>query len=102
MIEYKAKLNRIPVVYVDPRNTSRLCPICGGRLAPNGQRLLKCKNCGYENDRDVIACLNMLRMRGVPVPPECPSMKFEGENPMKMERGRLAVTVVNTYNKSYG
>jgi len=37
---------------------------------------MKCKKCGYENDRDVIACLNMLRMRGVPVPPECLSMKL--------------------------
>ncbi|ADI31314.1 RNA-guided endonuclease InsQ/TnpB family protein [Staphylothermus hellenicus] len=91
MIEYKAKLNGIPVVYVNPRNTSRLCPICGGRLAPNGRRLLKCRKCGYINDRDIIACINMLRMRGVPVPPESLSMKFEGKNPMKMERGRLAV-----------
>ncbi len=75
-IEYKAKLNGIPVVYVNPRKTSSLCPRCGGKLAPNGQRLMKCRKCGYENDRDVIACLNMLRMRGVPVPPECLSMKF--------------------------
>ncbi len=74
-IEYKAKLNGIPVVYVNPRNTSSLCPICGGKLAPNGRRLMKCRSCGYENDRDVIACLNMLRMRGVSVPPECLSMK---------------------------
>jgi len=78
-IEYKAKLNGIPVVYVKPHKTSSLCPICGGKLAPNGQRLLKCK-CGYENDRDVIACLNMLRMRGVPVPPECLSMKLGERN----------------------
>ncbi len=66
-IEYKANLNNLPVVYVNPKQTSSLCPICGGRLAPKGHRLLKCK-CGYENDRDVIACLNLLRMRGVPLP----------------------------------
>ena len=78
-IEYKAKLNGIPVVYVNPYKTSSLCPRCGGKLAPNGQRLLKCKKCGYENDRDIIACLNMLRMRGVPVPPECLSMKLRKE-----------------------
>ena len=68
-IEYKAKLNGIPVIYVNPRKTSSLCPRCGGRLAPNGYRLLKCRKCGYENDRDVIACLNMLRMRGAPRSP---------------------------------
>jgi putative transposase len=66
-VEYKAKLEGLPVVYVSPRGTSSLCPICGGRLAPNGYRQMKCK-CGYENDRDIIACLNMLRMRGVPFP----------------------------------
>ena len=39
-----------------------------GKLASNGHRLLKCLKCGYENDRDVIACLNMLRMKGAPLP----------------------------------
>ncbi|MEM3832442.1 MAG: transposase [Thermoprotei archaeon] len=66
-IEYKAKLEGLPVVYVNPKNTSSLCPMCGGRLAPNGYRLVKCE-CGYESDRDVTACLNMLRMRGAPLP----------------------------------
>ncbi|MEM3975127.1 MAG: transposase [Ignisphaera sp.] len=67
-IEYKAKLEGLPVVYVNPKNTSSLCPRCGGKLAPNGHRHLKCKTCGFEEDRDVIACLNMLRMRGAPLP----------------------------------
>ncbi|MEM2150747.1 MAG: transposase [Candidatus Bathyarchaeia archaeon] len=71
-IEYKAKLERLPVAYVKPKHTSSLCPICGGKLASNGYRLLKCKDCGYENDRDVIACVNLLRMRGAPVAPESP------------------------------
>jgi len=64
-IEYKAKLEGLPVVYVNPKGTSTLCPICGGKLASNGHRQLKCSKCGYENDRDVTACLNMLRMRGL-------------------------------------
>jgi putative transposase len=66
-VEYKAKLEGLPVVYVSPRGTSSLCPVCGGRLAMNGHRRMKCK-CEYEGDRDVIACLNMLRMRGAPLP----------------------------------
>jgi len=78
-IEYKAELNGIPVVYINPKGTSSLCPRCGGKIAPNGQRVLKCRKCGYENDRDIVACLNMLRMRGVPVPPECLSMKLRKE-----------------------
>jgi putative transposase len=67
-IEYKAKLNGLPVEYVNPRGTSSLCPICGGGLAPNGHRLMRCPRCGYENDRDAIAGINMLRMRGAPLP----------------------------------
>ncbi|MGC8933421.1 MAG: zinc ribbon domain-containing protein [Candidatus Methanodesulfokora sp.] len=46
---------------------SSLCPICGGKLAPNGHRVLKC-SCGFQGDRDIVACLNLLRMRGVPFP----------------------------------
>ena len=62
IIEYKAKLNGLNVVYVDPRGSSSYCPICGGRLSPNGQyRRLKCKKCNFEEDRDVIAVLNLLK-----------------------------------------
>ncbi len=64
-VDYKAKLNGLPVIYVYPKGTSSLCPICGGRLASNGYGLLKC---GYEKDRDITACLNILRMRGTPLP----------------------------------
>ena len=68
-VEYKAKLEGLPVVYVSPKGTSSLCPVCGGKLiASNGHRLMKCRKCGYENDRDVTVCLNMLRMRGALLP----------------------------------
>ena len=90
ILEYKAKLNGIEVAYVDPRRTSSLCPICGRKLSPNGQRLLKCK-CGLEVDRDVVGSWNIrlrgLKMWGVSVPPESPSM-----NP---EAGRFSATKVS-------
>lgn len=60
-IEYKASLEGLPVIYVDAEYTSSLCPICGETLASNGYRLLKCKKCNFENDRDIIACLNLLK-----------------------------------------
>jgi len=64
-IEYKAKLNGIPVVYVNPKGTSSHCPICGEKLAPNGQwREKKCLKCSTVWDRDIVACLNMLKMWG--------------------------------------
>ncbi|USS41442.1 IS200/IS605 family accessory protein TnpB-related protein [Thermococcus aggregans] len=30
LIEYKARWFGVPVVYVNPRNSSRVCPACGG------------------------------------------------------------------------
>jgi len=72
-ISFKAKLEGLPVViYVDARSTSNLCLVCGGSLkkAPKGHRMLRC-GCGYENDRDVIACLDLLRRS-----PRCGELPF--------------------------
>ncbi len=60
-IEYKAKWNGLSVGYVNPHKTSSLCPRCGCRLNPNGQRLLKCNRCGITFDRDVVATLNLFK-----------------------------------------
>ena len=46
-IDYKARLEDLPVEYVNPRGTSSLCPVCGEKLALNGHRRVKC-DCGYE------------------------------------------------------
>ena len=85
IIEYKAKLNGIPVVYIDAKGTSTYCPICGAKLSPNGQyRTMKCKRCGLKADRDIIGAWN-IRLRGLkqidvasPVPAESLPMKLEG------------------------
>jgi putative transposase len=79
IIEYKAKLKGVRVVFVNPAFTSSLCPICGEKLSPNGRRVLKCPNCGFEADRGVVGSWNIrlrgLKMWGVTVPPESPTMK---------------------------
>jgi len=64
-IDYKVKWNNLPVSYLDAKLTSSLCPVCGLRLESNGHRVMRCKRCGLELDRDVIACLNLLKMKGV-------------------------------------
>jgi len=91
IIEYKAKLNGVPVIYVDAKGTSRTCPICGEKLSLNGHRIMKCKKCGLGADRDVIGACN-IRLRGLEkidvrssVPRKSPSMKPEG--------GRLPLTI---------
>jgi len=68
-IEYKALWNGFRVSYLDAKLTSTLCPRCGLKLEPNGHRILKCK-CGLELDRDIIACLNLLKMKGVRFSPD--------------------------------
>jgi putative transposase len=61
IIEYKAKLAGLNVVYVNPRGTSSMCPVCGVKLSPNGHRQMRCPRCGFEGDRDVVAVLNLVR-----------------------------------------
>lgn len=60
IIEYKAKLAGVNVTYVNAKGTSSLCPICGGRLSPNGYRQMKCRKCSLKQDRDIIAVRNLL------------------------------------------
>ncbi|MEM3065443.1 MAG: transposase [Candidatus Nitrosotenuis sp.] len=60
-VEYKAAWEGIPVCYIDPKRTSKLCPVCGGSLQEDRQhrRKLWCSNCGRSMDRDVVASMNI-------------------------------------------
>lgn len=60
-ITYKAEWEGIPVNFVDPKRTSQLCPICGGKLQGDRfhRRKLLCINCKKSMDRDVIASMNI-------------------------------------------
>jgi len=60
-IEEKAKEHGVPVVYVNPRNTSRACPAHNARIIySNGGRIGKCSEGGELWHRDVVACYNLL------------------------------------------
>jgi putative transposase len=61
-IQYKSLLNNSPVYFVNPKNTSKICFRCGGTI--NSSKF--CPNCGL--DRDINACLNILKMWGLPSP----------------------------------
>ena len=65
-VEEKAKEYRVPVVYVDPRNTSRLCPIHNAPIEYDGSRVGRCTKGGEAWHRDVVAVWNLLlrAMRG--------------------------------------
>ena len=60
-IEYKAKLYGVPVVLVDPRNTSRSCHSCGCIDKENrkSQSEFLCVTCGYSANADTNAAMNI-------------------------------------------
>jgi IS605 OrfB family transposase len=65
-VEYKAKLAGVPVVKVDPRNSSRTCSKCGyceKGIRPD-QATFRCKHCRYSTNADLNAAEN-LRIRGL-------------------------------------
>jgi IS605 OrfB family transposase len=51
---YKAKLAGIPVVFVDARNTSRTCSVCGHCETSNrkSQSEFACQHCGFSENAD--------------------------------------------------
>lgn len=69
-IEYKARLNGVQVVFVDPRNTSRTCSECGHCEKANrkSQSEFECKSCGHSEHADLNAARN-IRARAVVNPP---------------------------------
>jgi putative transposase len=60
IIEYKARWKGIPVVKVDPRNSSRTCPICG-RIKYSRMGAEFACNCGWHLDRHINASINLLQ-----------------------------------------
>jgi len=60
-IEYKAKLAGVPVLMVDPRNTSRRCSKCGHIEKRNrvSQSEFRCRACGFESNADLNAARNI-------------------------------------------
>jgi IS605 OrfB family transposase len=59
-VEEKAREYGVPVIYVDPRNTSRTCPIHGAEIIYGKDRHGACSRGGETWHRDVVACYNLL------------------------------------------
>lgn len=60
-VEYKAQLAGVPVVLVDPRNTSRTCSVCGYCDKANrpSQAVFLCKRCLYSVNADLNSARNL-------------------------------------------
>lgn len=60
-LTYKAKLSGIPIVAINPRNTSRTCPCCGviDKANRKTQETFSCIHCGYTAAADYVAARNI-------------------------------------------
>lgn len=73
-IAYKAKRTGLPVVFVDPRNTSRTCYACGHCDKANriSQSHFLCLKCGRDANADLNAALNIAARATVRAPIDAP------------------------------
>ena len=79
-IEYKAILAGVIVKLVDPRNTSRACPVCGcidKRNRPS-QAIFSCVSCGFSSPADTVAAGNISRRAAVNQPYILPLPQWGG------------------------
>ena len=60
----KAVEHGVPVHFIDPKNTSRICPKCGAKLKEVLPRVLKCPRCGLLLDRDSAGAMNIWKRGG--------------------------------------
>ncbi len=67
MLDYKLKWLGLLTKYINPKNSSKTCPLCSGHMVTYEGRLMRCEECSYVMDRDVVAVLN-LQMWGVGFP----------------------------------
>ena len=60
-VEYKAARLNIPIIHVDPCNTSKTCSRCGyaSRHNRRKQGLFCCRGCGFEHNADANAAINI-------------------------------------------
>lgn len=77
-IEYKARLAGVPVVAVDPRNTSRTCQVCGcvDKANRKSQSSFLCTVCGFASSADCNAAIIISRRAAVnrPYIPTMPAL----------------------------
>ena len=93
-VSYKAALAGIPVILVDPRNTSRECPACHHTAKENrkSQAEFLCRSCGFAAHADWVGATNIARradvmrpivsrQNGETVQPDT-SVRFSGTSPV--------------------
>lgn len=88
-IVYKAARAGVPVVFVDPRNTSRTCPACGhiDKANRKSQAQFLCTSCCFAGNADVIAAGNISRRADVR-PPDYPAIERQSCVSLRLSQGK--------------
>jgi len=82
-IRYKASLLGIPVLEINPKNTSKMCSKCGQINNPNG-KFFVCKKCGHVDHRDTNAAFNIAQLGNLALEQRGSSVGLNG-NPLNLE-----------------
>lgn len=93
-IEYKAERAGIPVILVDPRNTSRTCPECGCVDKSNrvSQSTFSCISCGFSAPADIVAAVNIAARAVVNLPMVSWRPGVTGTMPRPLAAGQFTPT----------
>ncbi len=73
-VDYKAARYGLPTVEVSNYHKSKDCPICGQYNRPNGHAY-RCKGCGFEASRHLVASWNIAKDGARHVPADCWQMQ---------------------------
>jgi len=77
-VEYKVQRAGLPTVEVSNYRKSKLCPICGHYNRPNGHAY-RCRACGFEASRHLVASWNIAKDGARHVPADCWQMQWAAE-----------------------
>ena len=88
-VDYKAKVAGVPLIFVDPRNTSRTCPSCGHISKANRPTRddFRCESCGFAGPADHIAAMNIAFGADVRQPIVSEHSILQGQAPLLQGRG---------------
>jgi len=90
-VEEKAKEHGVPVIHVNPKNTSRMCPVHNTTIIySNGSRIGKCSKDGEPWHRDVAACYNLLLRARLGCGSDAPSLGWLAVDGSRVPLGSTA------------
>jgi IS605 OrfB family transposase len=96
-IVYKANLNGVKVIKVNPYRTSSNCPVCGWKKPKmDSEKIFNCQGCGFSANRQLVGSLNV----GKRAMSEIPMINWKGQVLPFLSSG-IGKTVLRLTEKSF-